>query len=186
MKWVNRFLLGIRLSLFALFLTLFLFNVERAYGSTVIKVDFNQVVQGAELIFEGQILSKEVRLSPINDHPFTYFLYQVIDVIKGSYSNSTIELGFMGGELGDMVLEISDMRMPEVGERGIYFVETLREQQINPLYGWQQGHYLVITDQPTGQDFVIPVEQSPVKKGTKALRREVTLEDFKQNIRNIK
>ena len=185
MKRVNRVSSGIILCIFTIFPTLFLFNVEQTFGSSVLKVDFDQVVQGSELIFEGRILSKEVRVSPINGFPFTYFKIQVIDIIKGSCPDPIMEIGFMGGELGDMTLEVSDMRMPIVDERGIYFVETLKEQQINPLYGWQQGYYLIKTDEITRQNFVIPIDQGPVKNRAKTLRREVTFEVFRQNIRNI-
>lgn len=168
------------IGLFSLFLV-----VDSTKATMIIEKSFDQVAQEAELIFEGKVLSKETRLLPINDMPFTYFTFEIIDVIKGDYPDQTIELGFMGGPQGDFILTVSDMRMPEIGEKGIYFVETLDEPQIHPLFGWHQGHYLVITNQSTGQDLVVPVEQDTVKRGAKTLRREVTLEDFKQNIMNI-
>ncbi len=39
------------------------------------------------------------------------------------------------------------MQMPEVGEQGIYFVESLQRRQVHPLYGWAQGHFLVVADE---------------------------------------
>jgi len=160
------------------------FAAEPAVASMVLKVDFNQVVNGAELIFQGRVVSKETRPSPLSGKPFTYFTFAVIDVIKGSYERPTIEIGYMGGKLGEFTLEISDMRMPEVDEGGIYFVETLSEEQIHPLFGWQQGHYLVITSRQTGIDTVVPVEQEVLKKRPTRAARPLTLKDFKQNIRN--
>jgi hypothetical protein len=78
------------------------------------------------------------------------------------------------------------MQMPETGERGIYFVENLNVQQIHPLCGWQQGHCLVIPEKNTGQDVVIPVEQKDsLKTNSFTLTHPPTLEDFKQNIRNV-
>ena len=69
-------------------------------------------MQGAELIFEGRVVSRESRLSSMTGNPFTtYFTFEIIDVIKGSYSNSTIELGFVGGPKGTYVMVISDMCM---------------------------------------------------------------------------
>ena len=114
-----------------------------ADASTIMKANLDQVAKESELIFEGRAVSKETRPSPISGKPFTYFTFDIIDLIKGSYSNPTIEIGFMGGTLGNITLEVSDMRMPEIGERGIYFVENIGEQQIHPLFGWQQGHYLL-------------------------------------------
>jgi hypothetical protein len=175
------------IGLFPLFLA-----IESTEATMIIKKSFDQVAQRAELIFEGKVLSKETRPSPVSGKPFTYFTFEVVDIIKGDYSDETIELGFMGGPQGDFILTVSDMRMPEIGEKGIYFVETLSEQQINPLIGWQQGHYLVITNKSTGQDLVVPVEQDTInsgtealRSGTKALRHEITLEEFKKNIHNV-
>lgn len=38
------------------------------------------------------------------------------------------------------------MVYPKLGERGIYFVESLSQQNINPLMGWSQGHFLIESD----------------------------------------
>jgi len=165
-------------------------------AASVLKVNLDQVAKESELIFEGRAVSKETRPSPISGKPFTYFTFDIIDLIKGSYSNPTIEIGFMGGALGNITLEVSDMRMPEIGERGIYFVENIGKQQIHPLFGWEQGHYLVITSQKTGhdmvisvqqtgQDILIPVQQENLKKRSLMLPEGTDLEDFKQNIRNV-
>jgi len=109
-----------------------------------------------------------------------------MEVIKGSYTGSTVELGFMGGQSGDSTLKVFGMQMPEMGERGIYFVENLSVQRIHPLCGWQQGHCLVISDKQTGQDMVIPVEdKDSVKADSSALTYAPTSEVFKQNIRNV-
>ncbi len=170
-----------------LFALLFVFfSAGRARATTILELSFDQVCQGAELIFEGEVVSKEIRPSPTSGKPFTYFTFQIIDIIKGSYTGSNIELGFMGGRLGDSTLKVSGMQMPEVGERGIYFVENLSVQQVHPLCGWQQGHCLVISDKQTGKDMVIPVEdKDSVKANSLALTHAPTLEVFKQNIRNV-
>ncbi len=169
------------------FVLLFVFlSAGRAKATVILDLSFDQVCQGAELIFEGQVVSKEIRPSPTDGKPFTYFTFQIIEVIKGTYTGSNIELGFMGGQLGGITLKVSGMQMPEVGERGIYFVENLGVQQIHPLCGWQQGHCLVISDKQTGQDMVIPVEdKDSVKANSLTLTHAPTLEVFKQNIRNV-
>ena len=169
------------------FLTIFipLFFIDQANATVILKKSFSQVIHGSELIFEGRVVSKETRPLPINDKPFTFFIIEIIDIIKGSYPHTTIETGYMGGRIGELTLEVSDMRMPEVGERGIYFVETLNEQQIHPLFGWQQGHYLVITNQQTGQEMVIPIKQKDIKARSSMLQKGSNLVDFKVNIYNI-
>ncbi len=167
-------------------LSLVLFYTKQAKATTIQELSFDQVCQGSELIFEGRVISRETRPSPTNGKPFTYFTFQINEVIMGSYNNTTIEIGYMGGSLGGFTLEVSGMHMPEVDELGIYFVENLSVQQIHPFCGWQQGHYLVISDEQAGQDMVIPVEdKDSIKEDSLSLTHAPTLEAFKQNIRNI-
>ncbi|HIJ54641.1 MAG TPA: hypothetical protein HPQ03_00805 [Deltaproteobacteria bacterium] len=156
------------------------------FSSVILKRSFSEVVNGAELVFEGRVISKETRLSPENGKPFTYYTFEILDVIKGTYGESFLEMGFMGGQWHSLKLEITDMQMPEVGELGIYFVETLDKQQIHPLYGWQQGHYRIIVDPKTGREMVIPVEKETdeVKGRALILQHGIPLEDFKENIRD--
>ena len=83
-------------------------------------------------------------------------------------------------------LVITDMRMPEIGESGIYFIETLGQQQVHPLIGWQQGHYRVIIDPQTGRKMVVSDEdrqEAPAK--SLLLRQGTELEDFKESIRSV-
>ena len=70
-----------------------------------------------------------------------------MDVVKGNYSQRTIELSFLGGTVGDLSLEVSDLHIPKLGEKGIYFVENPNERYVNPLCGWDQWHFLIVPDQ---------------------------------------
>jgi len=155
-------------------------TVSCASASVVQRVSLPQVVQGSQLVFEGKVISKQVRIAS-NSRPFTYFTFQVLDVIKGAYAAPTIELGYMGGPTPDgLVMQISDMRMPKVGEHGIYFVESINRQQVHPLYGWQQGHYLVVMPQAGALSRVVPVN-APANAMTAA----PSLIQFKQQVRAL-
>lgn len=168
--------------LILLFVLLFaLLHAGQVKSSTVHKLSLEEVVSNSELVFEGRVISKETSLSPTTDNPFTYFTFEIIDVIKGSYPNGIIELGFMGGPKGDYFMKVSDMRMPEMGERGIYFVENLSVEQVNPLCGWHQGHYLVSSDPSTGEEKVVPVREEP-----SAMIVAPTISEFKEIVRNLR
>lgn len=170
---------------FALALLFILFRTPSTKAATIIFKSFEEVVNGSELIFEGKVLSKETRLSPMNDMPFTYFIFEIIDIVKGDYTEQTIEIGFMGGPKGDLILKVSDMQMPEVGERGIYFLTTHSEQYIHPLSGWHQGHYLIISSEQTGMDVIVPVKQQEIIKIPSRAAHLLTVDDFKQRIRSV-
>jgi hypothetical protein len=51
--------------------------------------------------------------------------------------------------------------MPERGEKGIYFVESLQRRQAHPLYGWSQGHFVVVEDE-RGVERVLTKTKLPV------------------------
>jgi len=134
------------------------------------------VTRGSEFIFRGRVLeTRSIRegASPI----FTHVTFQVLEVYKGPQVGARIELDFMGGKIGALELAVADMRYPAIGESGIYFVESLKRRQVHPLYGWQQGHYLVSRD-TSGTERVRTAAGKPVMSvledgPTNAARSEV-------------
>ncbi|MDT8397341.1 MAG: hypothetical protein RQ899_01860 [Pseudomonadales bacterium] len=135
---------------FGLCLSLCLYNVSAA--STIQKFSMPDLVNLAELIFEGEVTA--VRSDELGDGlVYTWVRFRVADVVKGGDPGEQIELRFLGGSMNDRMLSVSDLNMPVPGERGIYFVESLAEGYVNPLLGWSQGHYLIHPDQQ-GEDRV--------------------------------
>ena len=173
--------------LFIFFIPL-LFTVQ-VYATTILKVGMDELAKQSELIFEGKVISKEVRPSPIDGQPCTYFRFSILDVIKGDYHNSEIELCFAGGTLNGITMQVSEMTMPTVGETGIYFVDSLGKELTHPLFGWHQGHYLVKKDS-SQVERVVPAHPEPVLPDGEAERKVQKMEDlpdvetFKQMIRD--
>jgi len=117
-----------------------------AAASTVVQLDFEEVVGSAELVFEGEVLAVESRqTAPRRIH--TYVRFRVLDVIKGDYADDTLELRYLGGELNGVRMRVTDMEWPEPGDNGLYFVESLQRPTVHPLVGWSQGHYRIETDE---------------------------------------
>ena len=70
----------------------------------------------------------------------TYVTFRVVDVIKGTHNRPEIILRFLGGTVVEISLDVSESTLPEFGQKGVYFVESLDRFQVNPLYGMDQGH----------------------------------------------
>ena len=104
------------------------------------------MVATSEFIFEGTVIGQEAIRPDGSNNIFTKVTFAVADVLKGDYSASTVSLYFMGGTIGSLTLSISDMEIPKNGERGIYFVESIAKRQVHPLYGWNQGRFLILND----------------------------------------
>lgn len=154
-------------------------------SSTIMKKTFEQLVQDSELVFEGRVLSEDVRRSPLSGIPFTYFTFEIAEVIKGDFQEKRIELGFMGGAEGNTGIQVADMEMPEVGESGIYFVKSIGIQHVHPLSGWHQGHYLIVQRAHDRSKVVLPAIQKRDPNRLSKSARLQSVEDFKQDIRKI-
>jgi len=151
-------------------------------ASSVREVTIEEASLNTAFIFEGRVISKEVRPSPQDDRPYTYFTFEIIEVIKGTHPAKQIEIGFAGGTIDGMTLSVTGLRMPELNESGVYFVESLTQELVHPLYGWSQGHYLISSAKK-----VLRVQQSSpgLVASPQALLTALSLSEFKQQIRNI-
>ncbi|MDP2286195.1 MAG: hypothetical protein Q8L06_18795 [Pseudohongiella sp.] len=131
-----------------------------ALATTVLQLSFSEVVDHAELIFEGHVSKVEtIQTGPRSIH--TRVTFDVINVIKGSYLEPEISLQFLGGEVDGRRLVVQGMQVPETGETGIFFVESLQEALIHPLVGWSQGHFLLELD-TQGESRVLSAGHAPV------------------------
>jgi len=149
-------------------------------ATTILCMDIHAVAQGAELVFEGQVIQHNTQENAAG-MVVTYVTFEVRDVVKGSFSEQFLELKFTGGTLNGQVMEVSGLRMPALDEEGIYFVESISRDLINPLIGWSQGHYIINADE--GERRISTVDRMPVTEvlptGTipRAIKRPLTIID---------
>jgi len=149
-----------RLSI-ALLLSSFLAFVSlSANATTILGMDIDQVAQQAEFIFEGEVILSETRQDGSSGIISSYVTFAIWDVVKGDYDAESVELKFMGGAFNGQIVEVSGMRIPLLGEQGVYFVESLSRDLINPLLGWSQGHFLIVEE--NGVRRISTVDNKPV------------------------
>lgn len=132
----------------------------QTHASTVLEMSFQDVLAHAELVFEGRVSAVESRRED-DGMIHTFVRFEVLDVLKGDTPGAVLELRFLGGTVGTQRLDVTDMTMPELGESGLYFVESLTTPQVNPLVGWAQGHFL-IEPQAGGVSGVLTASHEPV------------------------
>ena len=118
-------------------------------SSSVLAVSLEQLSTSSQIIFEGEVVGKTSEFNANQTSIHTYVTFRMVDVVKGTYNQPDITLRFLGGTVGEIGLNVSDSTLPELGETGIYFVESLDRFQVNPLYGMDQGHFLIL--ESTGQ-----------------------------------
>jgi len=164
-------------------LLLFFVLMTTVHGSasTVLQRDLAQVASGSRLIFDGVVVSVQNQVSPSSGMPFTMVTFQVIEVVAGSHLQNRITLAFMGGVKDGYTMEVGGVTIPKMGERGIYFAEDPDVEMVNPLYGWHQGHYLVIPDPGGGPARVVRVDSGPG-----AMQYAPDIDQFKSTIRDTR
>jgi hypothetical protein len=117
-----------------------------------------EMLEESGFVFEGRVLQVETVAGTSAGSIRTCALFEILDVIKGSIAGNTIELCFAGGTLGDVTRHVAGMVHPELGETGTYFVVSLEDPLIHPLYGWSQGHFVIRSDPRIPMDEVMTVD----------------------------
>ena len=125
------------------------------YASSIKSISVSEVANNSALIFEGRVTASRVVQQPGSRAIHTLITFEVLDVLKGEYADPGIELSFLGGSMGEVTMHVTDLNRPKVGERGIYFVENPTRSQVNPFYGWDQGHYKLKYQPDLGQMSVV-------------------------------
>ncbi|MFL6542117.1 MAG: hypothetical protein ACJ8I9_03025 [Chthoniobacterales bacterium] len=173
--------------------------LSTARATTVIPPTFDQLVQDAELIFQGTVT--DVKSQYVGEggqrHITTYVTVKVEDAVKGD-PGASYTLRMLGGTVGDETMEVSDAPKFKVGDRDILFVEHNGTQFI-PLVGIMHGRFRVDHDSQTGADMVATNNGSAVtnvdtlgrvdengtsKARTNAVERPLDADSFKAAIRS--
>jgi hypothetical protein len=148
------------------------FVLATANATTVVPPTFEQLVQQAELIFQGTVTdTKSVWEGQGADrHIETYVTFQIDDSVKGE-AGSSYTIRMLGGTVGEETMLVSDTPKFTVGDRDILFVEHNFEQFV-PLVGIDHGRFHLQRDETTGRDIVVTSEGEPIKNIAKLGREE--------------
>jgi len=107
----------------------------------VVKMERIEVIQESELIFSGQILTKNCRWNELGNLIVTDYEVRVDQVFKGVQGGETILLTFAGGELDGETHQVSDVPSFEVDQLVVLMVESIDRPLFSPLTGVYQGKF---------------------------------------------
>ena len=146
---------------YLLVLTGVILTALSARATTVIPPTFDQLVNDAEFIFQGNVT--DVRSQWIGEggqrQIVSYVTFKVDDAIKGS-PGASYTIRMLGGTVGEITMAISDAPEFKVGDKDILFVEHNGTQFV-PLVGIMHGRFHVEQDQ-SGQEVVTTNEGEPL------------------------
>jgi hypothetical protein len=135
----------------------------RASATSVIPPSFDELVEEAEIIFEGRLTASESKWVGENEtrRIQTDHVFQVTESLKGSVP-SIYTLQVLGGTVGDTTLEVEGAPQFTKGERVILFV-TQNGVQFIPLVGIMHGHYRIKRGPATNQDTLVMHDGTPLQ-----------------------
>lgn len=122
------------------------FAGSAAQAASVLAVGTSDLAARSNFIFHGKAVRSWVAAGPATGSILTYIEFSVSDVLKGDTNRRSVTLSFLGGVLNGQGLRVEGLVLPRIGEEGVYFVERLGRNQVHPLYGWDQGRFLVRGD----------------------------------------
>ncbi|MFT7140031.1 MAG: hypothetical protein ACI9B8_002453 [Sulfitobacter sp.] len=167
-------------------------------ATTISSVTVSALANQSQLVFDGEVQSVEAFWRDERIH--TRVTFSVLEVVAGDYEKKSIELIFAGGTKDGKRFSVG-AEIPKMGERGIYFVESLEVPLLNPLYGWSQGHFVIENGQVYAADRAPVVQVEPTTKTTDLISdnvadgiyttkrapsiRVLTVDEFKSQIRGL-
>ncbi|MGB0432668.1 MAG: hypothetical protein ACPGLV_19480, partial [Bacteroidia bacterium] len=85
------------------------------------KIPFNQRVEQASLIVEGEVISQQCFEDELTSRIFTINTIEVYNTLKGA-KNSQVELITFGGKIGDRLEMASPSLKVQVGDVGVFLL----------------------------------------------------------------
>jgi hypothetical protein len=141
---------------------------------SVLPVDFNNLVDDADSIFQGEVLSVRSDWTGLNEnrHIATFVQFRVVRVFKGSAPNpQTLEI--FGGTVGTQAMKVPGLPEFQVGKMELLFVRN-NGKEFCPLVGVFHGRFHIEKDAASGEERVFMndgralTETTQVGKSTEA------------------
>lgn len=124
-----------------------------ARASTAPTLTLPQMLEQADLVFAGVVVSIETRSSTVLESgdvvlPHSFVTFRIEELVKGkSSSGDMITLRFIGGQDDSgRILSVAGVPEFELGDRDVLFVQKNGERMC-PLLGWDQGRMRLVKDQ---------------------------------------
>lgn len=162
-----------------------------ARATTVIPPNFDQLVQRAQVIFEGSVtgMKSEWIGTGSERRIVTYVTFKVEDSLKGD-AGTNYTMRMLGGTVDGQTMQVSDAPKFQVGDRDLLFVENNGSQFI-PLVGIEHGSFRIKKD-ASGNDMIVTGDDQPLtdisqlganEKAVAANRPALSVDAFKATVR---
>ena len=176
---------------FLLFVFCAALTFATARATTVIPPTFDELVNEAELIFQGAVTNVQSQWTGEGADRVivTYVTFKIDESIKGD-AGSDYTIRMLGGTVDGHTTEVTDTPKFKIGDRDILFVEHNGSQFV-PLVGIMHGRFHVQREKLSDREIVAKDDGSPLADMAKLGKDEaaatsgsaLSAADFKSAIR---
>ena len=156
-------------------LLLVFFTNSAAYGTTVERLDLDDLVRKAHKIIVGKVSNSRTFWTNNRKLILTSYTVEVQETIKGE-SSHTLELTTIGGSIGDLTLHVAGMPSFDRGENTLLFVEN--SGAFSTVVGLDQGKFKI-----AGGEVSNSVTELSFPDGHPGKSLKMPLESFKKQIK---
>jgi hypothetical protein len=144
-------------------LGLVLLTTFAAHATTVIPPSFEEMTDRAELIFVGKVVRSRAEWRQVGPKRAIYTVveFETEETLKGN-STPTVSLQFLGGTVGDVTMEISEVPKFKAGDRELLFVAR-NGVRFSPIVGVFHGKFGVQKDPTTGRESILRHNKKPLR-----------------------
>jgi hypothetical protein len=136
-------------------------TASSSFATTVLAPSFERLVDRAELIFTGQVTSQHSEWKNQNgQRSIVTFVSFRVDAIHKGNAGSMLTLQFLGGTVGDVTLDVSEMPRFRDGERVVLFVSGNGEAA-SPVVGFYHGKFSLRQD-ASGREIMLKHNGQPL------------------------
>ena len=125
-----------------------------------LRLSFEEIVQKADVVFVGTVVTQSCRFSPNGKMIFTDVQLAVMEWVGGRVARpaavaggGTLVLSLAGGRIGDMACAVSDVPVLEPGQTYLIFTKLDGRPYASPITGGYQGVFKVHKDTVSGRQY---------------------------------
>ncbi len=111
-------------------------------AAMMLEMDIEQLTKGSSSVVVGKVTDSQSMWK--GDEIVTVVTLQIDEVVKGKVGKKTIAVEYLGGQIGDVELVVSDVRIPIFGEDLLLFLLPARDNRFS-VFGKAQGQFSLDT-----------------------------------------
>jgi hypothetical protein len=161
---------------FVLVASLILGCLAPLQGTSVRRLNVDELIAAAQSIIEGSVVSSNTYRSSDGKLIFTSYTINVQENLKGS-AHQTVTVTTIGGRIGNTILHVAGMPVFQPGDRAIFFLE--QSKSFTTIVGLNQGKFAIsngeVSNSMSGLSFPDGAAGNSVKMPLDEFKKQIKL-----------